>query len=51
MPSLLPEGQSETIAASVSRVSGTRTAARIQLAFFRAASARGVGVEVPLGGV
>src|SRR5450830_1032763 len=42
-PSLLPEGQSRTIATTVRRVRGTRTAARIKLAFLRAASARGVG--------
>ena len=43
MPSLLPDGHIKAMAASVSSVSGIRMAARIQLAFFRAASVWGDG--------
>jgi hypothetical protein len=45
MPSLLPEGQSIAMPASVSRVSGMSTAARIRFARRRAAIACGVGSE------
>ncbi|CAH0327279.1 hypothetical protein SRABI128_05944 [Microbacterium sp. Bi128] len=38
MPSLLPDGHMKDMAARVSSVSGIRMAARIQLAFFRAAN-------------